>query len=152
MVGAVLCLAVALAVVCWLRWSRGGRDSVASFDARVMAGPMTWKYWRGECRELWDEVRVANWPAAREELSDVLLCGQCAAYHGMRKRISWPLFCGLFAARKFEARRTVWRGLFERHGLRFENRYLIGGGNYRRIEKVQAALALARADQGGGDV
>lgn len=147
MFGLLMCLVVSFAIVGALRCVRAGADSIASFDARVMAGPMTWTYWRGECRELWDEVRTANWPAAREELSDVLLCGQCALYHSLRKRVSWPLCCGLFAARKFEARRTVWRGIFERHGLRFENRYLIGGGNYKRIEKVEAALALGRAEQ-----
>ena len=122
-------------------------ESIASFDARVVAGPMTWSYALGECRELGAEIRALNWGGIVDEASDSALCLQLALYHQLGGRVDWPLLLGRRSARKFEARLQVWLEIFAREGLQFHKRYLIGGGNYARPEKVEAALRLARAEQ-----
>ncbi len=140
---------ILILLACWLayRFVQGGRRFLSSFNTEVMAGPMTWTYVLGEWRELWVEIAGHDWKAAREELSDVALCGQLALFHMLGGRVSWPIVFGRMAANKFDKRLVVWRGIFSRNGLRFENKYLIGGGNYLRPEKVEAALAMARAEQ-----
>lgn len=111
----------------------------------TMAGPVSLSYWWGEVQELWAEVKTLNWAGMREEWSDVTcLLGLHLLSRG------WPVGglpvlpgLGLYAARKFEARRAVWRRIFAWHRVPFENRFLIGGGNYQKSRKVIAALVLA---------
>mgnify|MGYP001564152310 CR=1 FL=1 len=114
-------------------------------NKETMAGPMSWSYWVGEVKELLVEVRALRWAGIREEWSDVACCGVLALL-ASGVPVGWvPLMpgFGLYAARKFEGRRVMWRRIFERHQLAFENRYLVNGGNFRKIHKVCAALALA---------
>ena len=118
-------------------------------NRETMAGPMTWAYWRGEVEELRVEIVALNWKGIREEWSDVTCCGMLALIAS-----GWPVGWvplmpgfGLYAARKFEARRSVWRRIFDHHGVDFKNPYLIGGGNYRKGQKVINALALAGVEE-----
>lgn len=95
-----------------------------------------------------DALRLRDWENVREELSDVA-CFLHLWVWGMlgSPRWSWPAWGAGAALAKFEARILTWRQIFEEHGLEFHPRYLKGGGNYRKLEKVKAALALARAEQ-----
>lgn len=121
--------------------------SIRRFDEEVMGSPMTWRYTAGEVVELWVEIKLMSWSGIVDESSDVLLCTQLALYHSLGKRVSWPLVLGRRSAEKFSARLAVWHGIFSKEGLRFDKRYLAGGGNYAKPEKVKAALDLARAEQ-----
>jgi hypothetical protein len=112
----------------------------------VMAGPVTFAYWKGEVGELWDEVKTFNLAGIREEWSDVVCLGML---HLLTVR-GWPVGnipilpgLGLYAANKFTARNVVWAKIFAHHERTFERRYIIGGGNYRKLTKVIAALSLA---------
>ena len=115
------------------------------FDSRVMAGPMSWSYAWGECLEFLAEVRALSWAGMVDEASDAVLCLQLALFHSMRGHVSWPLLLGRRSARKFEARLTVWEDIFRAEGVPFDKRFLVGGGNYNRPEKVEAALNLGRS-------
>lgn len=126
-------------------------ERIGAFNQRVMSGPMTWRYAVGEVVELLVEMRDRNWEGVREEASDAVLCLQLALFHQLGGRVDWPLVIGLKAAFKFERRLPVWERLFAAEGLRFDKRYLIGGGNYNRPAKVQAAFRLAREEQYGTD-
>ena len=118
-------------------------------NRETMAGPITYPYWRGEVDELLVEVRAGNLAGMREEWSDVA----CLAMLYLLAQ-GWPVGwvpvlpgLGLYAARKFEARRSVWRRIFDHHGVEFKNPYLIGGGNYCKGQKVINALALAGVEE-----
>jgi hypothetical protein len=110
-----------------------------------MASDLPWSYVLGEWQELLAEVRSANLAGIREEWSDVVCC--CGLYLAAAGFVpGWmPILpgLGLYAARKFTARRTVWARIFAHHGLGFHRRYLTGGGNFAKLRKVRAALGLA---------
>jgi hypothetical protein len=84
----------------------------------------------------------------REEMSDVLCFAQVWLFQRLRGRLDWSMPVGRYAANKFTARMAVWRDIFSREGLVFHPRYLVGGGNYAKPEKVRAALAAARSEAG----
>lgn len=114
-------------------------------DNNVMAGPVTWTYWRSEVAELVIEVRAARWRGIREEWSDVVCLGVLALMAS-----GWPIGWlpilpgfGLYAAQKFEARLATWRRIFKHHGVAFDRRFLRDGGNYQKLKKVRRALELA---------
>ena len=96
----------------------------------TMAGPVEWDYWRGEVDELLVEVRGLNLRGIREEWSDVTCLG---ALMLIARGWTWlravPLMPG-----------------FGHYGVTFDKRYLINGGNYAKVRKVRAALALAGVD------
>jgi hypothetical protein len=110
-----------------------------------MASDMAWSYVIGEWQELLAEIRSANFAGIREEWSDVSCCaGLYLAAVGIVP--GWmPILpgLGLYAARKFIARRVTWARIFAHHGLEFDRRYLTGGGNFAKMRKVKAALGLA---------
>ena len=113
--------------------------------SEVMASDLPWSYVLGEWQELLAEVRSANLAGIREEWSDVSCC--CGLYLAAAGWIpGWmPILpgLGLYAARKFTARRVTWARIFAHHGVEFHRRYLTGGGNFAKIKKVKAALELA---------
>jgi len=113
--------------------------------SEVMASDMAWSYVIGEWQELLAEIRSANFAGIREEWSDVSCCaGLYLAAVGIVP--GWmPILpgLGLYAARKFIARRVTWARIFAHHGLEFDRRYLTGGGNFAKMRKVKAALGLA---------
>lgn len=119
--------------------------TVGTLVDEVLAGPVTFDYWAGEVSELWTEIRRLSWRGIREEWGDV--CALGLAHLAAR---GWPVRwvpllpgLGLGSALKFQKRLVVWRRIFDHHGAEFRREYLIGGGNYARLNKVRAALALA---------
>lgn len=121
----------------------------------VMGGPITYAYWKGEVKELLDEVQAFNLAGIREEWSDVVCLG---ALHLLIVR-GWPIGnfpilpgFGLYAAKKFTLRNVTWAKIFAHHERTFERRYIIGGGNYRKLTKVIAALSLAGIESRDMDV
>ena len=112
----------------------------------VLAGPVTLEYWLGEVLELWDEVRGLRWAGVREEWGDVCALGLAhLAARGWRP-VRWiPLLpgLGLGSARKFQRRLWTWHRIFGYHGVEFRREYLIDGGNFAKLSKVQAALSRA---------
>ena len=111
-------------------------------DDNVMAGPVTWAYWRGEVNELLEEVRAWRWGGIREEWSDVA-CLFVLALMASRWPVRWvPVLpgLGLYAAKKFERRLATWKLIFKHHGVPFERKFLRDGGNFRKLAKVRTAL------------
>lgn len=128
-----------------IRFMEAYMPNFRDLNRETMAGPITFTYWRGEVDELLVEVRAGNLAGMREEWSDVT----CLAMLYLLAQ-GWPVGwlpvlpgLGLYAARKFERRLVTWERIFAHHDVRFENRYIIGGGNYRKGQKVINALALA---------
>jgi len=115
----------------------------------VLASALPWSYVLGEWRELLDEVQALNGPGMSEEWSDVTCCAALWAYEKGILPGWFPLLpgFGLYAARKFTARRAVWARIFDHHGIAFNKRYLVGGGNYAKSRKVIGALGLAGCSQ-----
>lgn len=104
----------------------------------VLASVLPGSYVLGEVEELLAEVRTLNWSGMSEEWSDVTCCAQLWL-HGKGVLPGWiPLLpgLGLYAARKFTARRQVWERIFDHHNTAFDKRYLVGGGNYAKSRKV----------------
>lgn len=117
--------------------------TIGSLKRQVFAASFTGEYAFGEFLELIEAVREGDIAHVREEWSDVCLC--TLAWLSEYIPLDWmpvlPGF-GLMAARKFTARRAVWREIFDVHGVEFANLYLSNGGNYRKRHKVIKALAL----------
>lgn len=118
--------------------------TIGSLKREVFAAPFTRQYCLGELQELVEAVREGDIGHIREEWSDVCLVSLAWASESLP--LDWvpvlPGF-GLFAARKFTARREVWQKIFDVHGVGFHNRFLRNGGNFRKRSKVIKALALA---------
>ena len=113
----------------------------------VMAGPITFTYWKGEVVELLVELRAMNLAGIREEWSDcvallILFLSDQAGFRWMEHLPVLPGL-GLYAARKFAGRLKTWYRIFDHHKVAFENHYLIEGGNYAKMWKVQVALRRA---------
>lgn len=123
--------------------------TIGSLKREVFAAPFTRQYCLGELQELVEAVREADVGHIREEWSDVCLVSLAWASESLP--LDWvpvlPGF-GLFAARKFTARREVWQKIFDVHGVEFHNRFLRNGGNFRKRSKVIKALALAGFTRG----
>jgi len=123
--------------------------TIGSLKREVFAAPFTRQYCLGELQELVEAVREGDIGHIREEWSDVCLVS--LAWASETLPLDWvpvlPGF-GLFAARKFTARREVWQKIFDVHGVEFHNRFLRNGGNFRKRSKVIKALALAGFTRG----
>lgn len=81
-----------------------------------------------------------------EEWSD--LCFVYGMWANQRLGLRLPIPFGRPCWEKGIARQKIWREIFTQHNLTFSPRYLRGGSNYKKPEKVFRALAEARADQG----
>ena len=96
---------------------------------------------------VWSEVEEVfecrSWSELIDEIGDVLWTGTMWVHF----KTGWelPVWDEAHLLKGLE-RQKVWRSIFEREGLEFSPRYLVGGSNYRRPAKVKAALALARAE------
>lgn len=115
----------------------------------ILAGPITLSYTLGECRELWDEIKVLNWKEARAELDDVggcltLLIAQATG-------LNLPILPGFGhgAVVRWIERRKTWERIFSVYGMVFHRSFLFdpttgqGGGNFRKRHKVESALRRA---------
>lgn len=81
----------------------------------------------------------------RDELSDMLYFTGC--WVEGKFGLNVPLIGARRTIQKIEHRLVVWQTIFEQEALAFDPRYLSNGSNHARPEKVETALALARADQ-----
>ena len=100
---------------------------------------------KGEILELVDAVKTRNWQEVKEEMADVLFFSMCyaQAVYG----INLPLIGAMPTVRKIQKRLTVWQHIFESNDLQFDKKYLVGGSNYQKQQKIDAALTLARYEQ-----
>lgn len=105
--------------------------------------PITWEQVLGE----WEELKEArSWKDITEEVGDVLYFGYC--YLQGTKGINLPMVGAGGSIKKFKKRIVMWEMIFAEHGLPFNLKYLKHGSNYKKQEKIELALNMARADCG----
>lgn len=110
---------------------------------------MDWGSVRAEVTELIHALRFLNAAGIRDEGADVLAFTLLALYGSFGMNLPMPEWlCGTYL-RKTQERIAAWEQIFKERApeLTFSPRYLKGGSNYTRPEKVEAALGFARADQ-----
>lgn len=116
-------------------------ETIGYYKSRFLAGPMTWAFCLSEMKELAEAVLEADLQHIHEEWNDVCICLQ--SWFAEYLPIGWtpilPGF-GLFSARKFAARISVWQQIFAHHGVDFQKEFLFAGSNYRKRHKVSAVL------------
>ena len=105
---------------------------------------MGWKFVLGEVVELFIEIIHLNLHGIISEACDVYTCAMCALETtiGRPVPILWRR-----TYNEWLARVEVWKEIFADHGLEWHVRYISGGGNYRRPEKIRVALDMARTEQ-----
>jgi len=110
----------------------------------VPATDLDFAYTRGEVLELWEAVRSRDLKHITDELCDVYTTFICAVttLTGLNIPILWDR-----SLVEWLKRLSVWEDIFKAHGLIFDVKYLVNGGNYERAWKVKAALDLAHKDQ-----
>ena len=118
--------------------------NVRYLASRAFGADVTVRYILGEVREL---LEARSWAEVREEASDVLCVAQVFMFQRTKGVINWPMLVGDYSARKFLDRIAVWERIFAEQGLKVSLRYIGGGSNYEKPEKVARALELARRDQ-----
>jgi len=114
----------------------------------LLARPADLPCWWNEVKELAEAIREMSWPDIREEAGDVAFWSWMLLDRAWPREKGWPLWGAGGACAKFRRRFQVWERLFQREGLQFSVRYLAGGGNPGRPEKVRRALEMARREQG----
>jgi hypothetical protein len=111
---------------------------ISQFHERHCSAPYEWKYVYSEIMEL---VEARTYVDVREEFWDVMLALQLWVFaFGFDFQI-------ILTARhhwKYERRRARWIIIFNENGLEFSPRYLVAGSNWRKRDKVEKALNLAR--------
>lgn len=99
-----------------------------------------------ELGEVVDAAINLDASAVLDEIGDAaFFAWALAALHG----INLPAVGTSRCWAKVEARRQVWRRIFEAEGLEYHPRYTAGGTNYEKSGKVEMALAIARSEQWG---
>ena len=98
-----------------------------------------------EIIEIFEEISSADFKAAWVEVTQCwyyvqLLVHQWTGLDWYPRGVSAVL-------EDFYGRLDVWKEIFKKEGLEFNVDYLVGGSNYNRPAKVEAALALAKALQ-----
>jgi hypothetical protein len=109
----------------------------------INSGNIMFKNILSEVKEL---VEARSLLEVKEEFGDVLYFTYCWLY--CKFGINLPLIGAMESFDKFVGRLVVWKMMFYKEGLTFNPKYLINGSNYMRKEKIDAALELARRDQG----
>ena len=106
---------------------------------------MNWSYYWLEVLEFLYEIKNFNIKGMISELCDVYTCFVVIVWTQYRidLGIIWKT-----SALEWERRIIVWKNIFKQNGLEFKVKYLKGGGNYKRVLKVDNALSLAEIDQG----
>ena len=102
------------------------------------------QYTIGEVREVIDEIKKLNFWGIYNELCDVYTCLMInvTTYTSLNIPILWSR-----SAHAWIDRIQVWERIFEEEGLVFNKKYLINGGNYKKIEKINMALDLAKQER-----
>lgn len=98
-------------------------------------------YLTSELKELGAELKKRDWPAVKDETSDVMFSAQMIAHQ--KTGLNFPMIGADGAIKKYQDRRAIWNQIFKDHGGEFHTDYLKGGSNYTRPEKVQKALGMA---------
>jgi NTP pyrophosphatase (non-canonical NTP hydrolase) len=100
---------------------------------------------KGEFDELLEAVMNSDWENFKEEVGDTLYFTYCWMYS--KYKINLPMIGAMSSVKKFVARLEVWENIFKENGLEFNKKYLVNGSNYKKIDKVNKALNLARSEQ-----
>ena len=110
---------------------------------KIMASKLDFEYVKGEWNEFVDEVRNKNYAAAYDEWEDTTGC--FLVWLTGKTGISLPILpgFGLGAVVRWHERLITWEIIFGKHGVDFDKKYLVNGGNYRKRHKVEKALRLA---------
>jgi hypothetical protein len=109
----------------------------------INSGNFPFKSVMGEVKELLEARTVSE---MKEEFGDVLYFSYCWLY--CKFGINLPMFGAMDSVEKFGDRLGFWIATFEHNNLEFDPKYLINGSNYNKPEKIEAALELARREQG----
>lgn len=113
----------------------------SSVSKGLCSGNLGISFVLGELKEL---VEAASWAEFIDELCDVYTGVILVVYEtsGVDLHIRW-----MSTVNKWIEREATWRNIFSKEGLEFSPKYLSDGSNWRKPEKIRAALAKARADQ-----
>ncbi len=118
---------------------------VSEFLSSFTSGTYRFASVKDECLEMLQEIGDSD--AFWDEWGDFTMALQCwlSSVTGW----DWEMYLPLMTEVKYRKRITRWETIFADHGLAFDPKYLINGGNHEKPEKVAQALELARKDQDG---
>lgn len=121
-----------------MRWSE-------FIDTYSSGYPYRFSHFMGEVQELIEALVNLSWEDIVEEFGDTIMTFQL--WLGWNLPFDFRMILPSYVYRKFDKRMEGWRRIFQAEGLEFRNKYLVGGGNYKRKSKREAALRMARAEQ-----
>ena len=110
---------------------------------------MSLSYVVGEIFELIEAIVNLDWSEVVGEFLDVYSCSMCVleTYFGInvpivrnRSTIGWL------------RRQEIWREYLRRMGLKYDKKYLVNGGNYKKEYKRRLVVELAIKDQLGKEI
>lgn len=113
-------------------------------NEELNSSPITASQVKGEIFELVEAVIKLDGVEFKEEVADVIYFSLC--HIESRFGLNLPLVGAMPTINKIKERFEKWEKIFEHHGLAFDKKYLVGGSNYKKQEKVDAALFLARIE------
>lgn len=99
---------------------------------------------KGEFIELFEAVLKTDVVEFKEEVADVIYFSLC--HIESRFGLNLPLVGAMPTINKIKYRFEQWEVIFKDNGLVFDKKYLVGGSNYKKQVKVDAALNLARIE------
>jgi len=94
-----------------------------------------------ECKEL---VTADSYKNFVEELNDVFFTSQMWLHR--KTGLDWPMVWHGPSVKKMEDRLVVWSEIFTSVGLEFKPDYWTGGSNYKKPEKILAAIKTCLSD------
>lgn len=99
-------------------------------------------------QEVYEFLEADELHELRDEMSDVIYFSLC--WLEGKTGINLPMFGAKRTIAKIEARLTVWEAIFADQKLAFSPKYLVGGSNFLKPQKVEQAVSLARREQQQG--
>lgn len=96
-------------------------------------------YLKGEIKELYHAIKDRDMGGIKEEAADVAYAAQMLLHQNTG--INFPLAFGSVHVDKYKAREAMWKRIMEPRGVTYHPDLLVGGGNYRKPQKIRAALA-----------
>lgn len=96
-------------------------------------------YLKGEIKELYQAIKDRDMGSIKEETADVAYAAQMLLHQNTG--INFPLAFGSVHVDKYKAREAMWKRIMEPRGVTYNPDLLVGGGNYRKPQKIRAALA-----------
>lgn len=110
---------------------------------------MSWGYVFGEVLELAEEVVAGRLDGVISEACDVYSCAMCAIETTIGKSV--PIVRNR-STDGWLKRQEIWREYLRRMGLKYDQKYLVNGGNYKKACKRRLVVALAVKDQLGKEI